>query len=348
MPSRASLERDILDLSSVSDRRVGGPGHASARRHLLGRLTAIGIAPFQGETLELPYSHRHPETGRRTDFVNYAGVIHGTRQSLPPILIGAHYDTVPGTPGADDNAAAVAIVLAIAEKYVHQPLRRDIVIALFDAEEPPFFHDSSMGSTRFYEDHCSGMQFACVIIMDLVGHDVVTTDPDLNALLPRLNEWLFVMGAESDNSLPAVVESAAARVPTLQVIPTPNSFLPDMSDHRAFRIGRQPYLFLSCAPGKYYHSPDDHPRWSPGDWISMVKIVRVQEYVAALLECVDITSRSAGFARPCDPVDFEIRMTESAVGSALPTLLPGHGRLRSRADLDVLMKILASIFVRFF
>ena len=106
------------------------------------------------------------------DFCNLVGVIPGRDRSLPPLLVGAHYDSVIDAPCADDNATSVALNLAIAEAFVGSPLERDLIIAFFDAEEPPFFRSQYMGSTRFFEDHCAGIQFAGVIVTDLIGHDL--------------------------------------------------------------------------------------------------------------------------------------------------------------------------------
>jgi acetylornithine deacetylase/succinyl-diaminopimelate desuccinylase-like protein len=52
-----------------------------------------------------------------------------------PILIGAHYDTVPGSPGADDNASGVAAMLECARILVEVGSSRKVVLAAFDAEE---------------------------------------------------------------------------------------------------------------------------------------------------------------------------------------------------------------------
>ena len=52
-----------------------------------------------------------------------------------PILIGAHYDAVPGTPGADDNATGVAALLELARAFVAQPARHPIQLVAFDLEE---------------------------------------------------------------------------------------------------------------------------------------------------------------------------------------------------------------------
>lgn len=61
------------------------------------------------------------------------------RTSLAPVLIGAHYDTVPGSPGADDNASGVAVLLTLAallsaKSSAHSP-RRSLHFVAFDLEE---------------------------------------------------------------------------------------------------------------------------------------------------------------------------------------------------------------------
>ena len=58
-----------------------------------------------------------------------------TQQKLPPILIGAHYDAVPGTPGADDNATGVAVLLELAAAFAQKPTKYPIQIVAFDMEE---------------------------------------------------------------------------------------------------------------------------------------------------------------------------------------------------------------------
>lgn len=53
----------------------------------------------------------------------------------PPIILGAHYDAVPGTPGADDNATGVAALLELARSLAQQPARYPIQLIAFDLEE---------------------------------------------------------------------------------------------------------------------------------------------------------------------------------------------------------------------
>lgn len=55
--------------------------------------------------------------------------------SLPPIVIGAHFDAVPGSPGADDNATGVAVLLELAQHFYQHPARHPLHIVGFDLEE---------------------------------------------------------------------------------------------------------------------------------------------------------------------------------------------------------------------
>lgn len=58
-----------------------------------------------------------------------------SKKRLPPIVIGAHYDTVPGSPGADDNATGVAVLLELARDIASGPLKYPVQIVAFDMEE---------------------------------------------------------------------------------------------------------------------------------------------------------------------------------------------------------------------
>ncbi|MBO9998234.1 MAG: M28 family peptidase [Cyanobacteria bacterium SID2] len=65
--------------------------------------------------------------------------------SRPPILIGAHYDAVPGSPGADDNASGVAVLLELARSIAAEPLRYPVQFAAFDLEEIVVANGEALG-----------------------------------------------------------------------------------------------------------------------------------------------------------------------------------------------------------
>jgi acetylornithine deacetylase/succinyl-diaminopimelate desuccinylase-like protein len=75
-------------------------------------------------------------------------------------LVGAHYDTVPSTPGADDNASAVAVMLELARRLRQARLKAPILFAAFTLEEPPAYLTGHQGS-RIFVRSCRAMVTAC-------------------------------------------------------------------------------------------------------------------------------------------------------------------------------------------
>jgi hypothetical protein len=318
------LFKDTDALSMPKGRRVGQPGHDVAREYLIARLDEIGLEPFLGDSFELPYTSKLWPSQRRHVFTNLVGVVPGADRSLPPILLGAHYDSVIDAPCADDNATSVAMNLAIAEMVMEHPLERDLIIALYDAEEPPYFLSEKMGSTRFHDDHCQGMSFAGAIVTDLIGHDLSIYDlidvpTMLKPLLPDTQKIVFMTGAESDSIFPEAVEHVAAKHSGIKIFPTLNSYVGNMSDHHAFEKNGHPFLFFSCAQGKYYHHELDSI-----DWINFPKLAHITNFVSDLIYQLDVIP--AGDAPyGSDPADFEVRMIKKAVGVKLPLLLKAAG-----------------------
>lgn len=316
------IERDTRALALPQGRKVGDPGHDVALRYLERRLTEMGLSPFKGSSLRLDFER----AGVR--FTNLVGVIRGGDSSLPPVLVGAHYDSAIRGPSADDNATAVAVCLAIAERYRSAPLKRDLYIALFDSEEPPYFRGEAMGSKRFYEDHCGEIRFGLCVIMDLIGHDIELPEEagPLQELFPSGSELLAVTGCESHPALPAILQQAIKREQALKVLPLNNELVGDMSDHHAFRLGGEPYLFLSCGEGKYYHDVRDDV-----GWINFEKVAHVERLVAALLETAaeqlpdEQASGQKSVPKGNATFELEVSQIKAVFGESLPQLLALFG-----------------------
>ena len=84
----------------------------------------------------------------------------------PPILIGAHYDTVPGTPGADDNATGVAVLLELAAVFTATPLRYPVRLVAFVLEEY-----GSLGSEAYAADLKQNQQkLRLMISLEMLGY----------------------------------------------------------------------------------------------------------------------------------------------------------------------------------
>ena len=192
------LRGDVEAIALPEGRMIGSAGHVRARAYLERRLAEIGLVPYRSD-FELAY--RNIRAG--VESYNLVGVVPGIDRTLKPVLIGAHYDSIIA-PSADDNAAAVAIALSAATELKRSARARDIVIALFDAEEPPYFLGQDMGSIRFCEDQADARGFHGAIIMDLVGHDFALP-------LPGLANLLVATGIESSGALPALVDACPVR-----------------------------------------------------------------------------------------------------------------------------------------
>jgi Zn-dependent M28 family amino/carboxypeptidase len=79
--------------------------------------------------------------------------VRGTDKREDILLIGAHYDSVQGSPGANDNATGVAAMLALARLFAKTRAACTVRFVAFTNEEPPFFRSGQMGS-RVYAHRC--------------------------------------------------------------------------------------------------------------------------------------------------------------------------------------------------
>jgi len=341
-----ALRCDTEALATENGRRVGQPGNKEARSYLIKRMSQIGIIPFKGEDYSLPYKGKLLPDRTPNVFVNIVGVVPGKNPELDPILIGAHYDSVIDAPCADDNATSVALNLAIAEKVMESPLDRDLIVAFYDAEEPPYFQTDQMGSTRFYEDHCRQIKFSGIIVTDLIGHDFCVDDL-MGAMSESfvsntcgLDKTLFVTGAESDKVFPGIIEKLAPRHEGLKIFPTLNSYTGNMSDHHAFEKAGVPFLFFSCSQGKYYHHELDRTD-TPG-WINFVKLANATNFIENILYELDLTPAGVSSDKG-DTTNFEIRMIKKLVGpTRLKIALKAFGLEppKNRNDLDKIISYL--------
>ncbi|MCU0719488.1 MAG: M28 family metallopeptidase [Pirellula sp.] len=113
----------------------------------------------------------------------------GTVRSDEIILIGAHYDTVFCTPGADDNASAVAVMLEVSRLLKDIVHKRSIRFVAFACEEPPYFNLDGMGSqyhasqAKKRNDNIVGM-----LCLEMVGY--YTTEPHSQKIPPLIPKAL--------------------------------------------------------------------------------------------------------------------------------------------------------------
>jgi Zn-dependent M28 family amino/carboxypeptidase len=101
--------------------------------------------------------------------VNLIVEIAGT--SKDNVVIGAHYDSVYDSPGADDNASGVAGLLALARRFAGTKPKKTLRFVAFANEEPPHFQSPAMGSLA-YAKRCRdrGERIAAMLSLEMLGY----------------------------------------------------------------------------------------------------------------------------------------------------------------------------------
>ena len=116
------------------------------------------------------------------------------------VIIGAHYDTVPGTHGADDNASAVAGLLELARLSKNIPGKKTLVFAAFVNEEPPCFGSYNMGSmvyARYLKDQRIPLEV--MVSLEMIGffsEKAIQTYPipGMKFFYPKRGDYIGVVG----------------------------------------------------------------------------------------------------------------------------------------------------------
>lgn len=116
------------------------------------------------------------------------------------VVVGAHYDTMPGTPGADDNASAVASLLELAKLLREGSNQKTYLFAAFVNEEPPFFGFPHMGS-MVYAKHLREREISVEVMVSLEMLGYFRREPvqmyplpGMGMLYPKTADYVGVVG----------------------------------------------------------------------------------------------------------------------------------------------------------
>jgi Zn-dependent M28 family amino/carboxypeptidase len=193
-------------------------------------------------------------------------------ESREIVLVGAHYDSVYGAPGANDNGTGVAGVLALARRFAGQTHQKTLRFVAFVNEEPPYFQTTEMGSL-VYAGRCKarGDRIDAMISLETIGyfsdapHSQVYPSPGLGVFYPRTANFIgFVANVGSRSLLRHALKSFRAT----QKLPSEGAavpaFIPGVgwSDHWAFwQNGYAAIMVTDTALFRYrhYHEPTDTP-----------------------------------------------------------------------------------------
>jgi hypothetical protein len=216
----------------------------------------------------------HP---RRDSYEMHGQACHNIEVEIPGarpeiLLIGAHYDSVFGSPGANDNGTGVAATLALAGRFAGKTTQHTLRFVAFVNEEPPYFLSDEMGSF-IYAGRCKkrGDKISAMISLETIGyfsdapHSQTYPSPGLGLFYPKVGNFIgFVSNLPSRTLLHRVVAlfRKHAKIPSEgAALP---AFIPGVSwsDQWSFwQHGYPGIMVTDTAPFRYphYHSSSDTP-----------------------------------------------------------------------------------------
>lgn len=276
----AELERHVRALADgIGERGTYKPeAYRKAEAYLVGELEAMGYAPRR-----LSYD------AKGVPSVNIEVEIPGAGRASEIVVVGAHYDTVESTPGANDNSSGVAGVLALARRLRESHPARTIRFVLFANEEPAYFQTSLMGS-MVYATGCKsrGERIAGMISLETLGYFTDTPLSQrypwpLDKLYPTTGNFIGFVGNLSSRPL---LQKALASFRKHCEFPSEGGSVPGFvagvgwSDQWGFWECGYPAIMVTDTARfryPYYHSRADRPE--KVDFAKMAKVVEGMEAV---------------------------------------------------------------------
>lgn len=188
------------------------------------------------------------------------------------VVIGAHYDSVFGSPGANDNGSGVAAMLALARRFAGRSTTQTLRFVAFVNEEPPYFLTEQMGSF-VYAGRCKarGDEISAMISLETIGYfsdaPYSQTYPavGLGAFYPTVGNFIGFVGNVTSRTL---LRRAIALFRKHAGIPSEGAALPafipgvSWSDQWSFwQHGYPGIMITDTAPFRYphYHAATDTP-----------------------------------------------------------------------------------------
>jgi Zn-dependent M28 family amino/carboxypeptidase len=200
---------------------------------------------------------------------NLIAEIPGEPRTNAYYVVGAHYDTVAGTPGADDNASAVAVLLELARIVAVRPPPVPVRLVAFTLEEPPAFNSDLQGSRVFTRRLAENESILGALILEMVGF----TSPRQEypfflqwAGYPARGDFIAVVGNTASRDFGGAVVGGFktnGRLPVESLFVPLNGWLLPMSrlsDHASFWDAGWPAVMVTDTAfmrNPNYHGPRD-------------------------------------------------------------------------------------------
>ena len=271
-PQAARLREDVERLAGeIGERNVWRYEQLAAAERLIERwLREAGYATARQE---------YEALGKR--FANLEVEIRGRTAPGEVVVVGAHYDTGRGSPGANDNGSGIAALLALARTFAHEPVGRTLRFVAFTNEERPLLRTPLMGS-RVYARRCRerGENVVGMVCLETIAYRSESPWSQRLALFglvaPRRGNFIAFVGNRRSRAL---LGDAAASFRRRTAVPCETFTLPTnfpgawSSDHWSFwKEGYAAFMVTDTAPLRYpyYHRRGDTPDKLDYDFLGAV------------------------------------------------------------------------------
>jgi hypothetical protein len=284
-PESASAAPDVAERMRQHVRAIASEEHNTGTPQALER-AAVYIETTLARAGYQPTRQEYEAGGQRVRNIEVA-VANVARGKRPEriFIVGAHYDSAPGAPGANDNGSGTAAVLELARllKTVQPRAGTEIRFVFFVNEEPPWFMGADMGSMRHAaEMKRQGHNIEGALVLETIGY--YTDAPNSQKLPPGLEErypstgnFIAFVGTLESSKL---VRDALAAFRSASDFPAHGLAAPahttgvTLSDHSSYARHGYPALMITDTAFMrypYYHTTQDTP--DKLDYESMARVV---------------------------------------------------------------------------
>ena len=227
---------------------------------------------------------------------NLIAEIKGGERAGEVVVVGAHYDSVKGSPGANDNGSGVAAVIELARAMRDWKPARTWRFALFVNEEPPFFESGEMGSAVHAKAaRARGERIVAMFSIETIGY--YSGEPGsqhypfpLGLFYPDRGDFLaFVANLGSRALMHETIGAFRAHAAFPSEGVAAPAFIPgiDWSDHRSFwREGYPALMVTDTAP---YRDPNYHTSRDTPDKVDYERLARVTRALERTFRMLDTT-----------------------------------------------------------
>ncbi len=222
---------------------------------------------------------------------NLSVEIPGVTKPEEIIVVGAHYDSIFGSPGANDNGTGVVATLALARRMAGSAPRRTLRFVFFVNEEPPFFQQEGQMGSLVYARQCRARNDNIIAMLALETMGCFSDEPGtqhyplgLGLLYPSQGNFIGFVGSVGSRGL---VRKCIASFQQHAQFPSEGAALPGhipgvgWSDHWSFwQAGYPAIMITDTAPFRYahYHEAEDTP-----DKVDYDRLARVIEGVQRVI-----------------------------------------------------------------